>query len=165
KFVFNINEINNGRIVERLTKIYKNIYIDEIQDFAGYDLDLLKLFIESESKVLMVGDSRQTTYLTHHPIKNKKYAQGRILNYIEDKCSPHDVHLDSRSLKNSYRCCQEICDLANMIFPNSPQMNSNREDFYNDQGVYFVSQKQVDEFLEKYNPVQIRWSKTKKVNQ
>lgn len=32
-------------IINRLSRIYSHIFIDEVQDLAGYDLELIKLFI------------------------------------------------------------------------------------------------------------------------
>ncbi len=52
-------------MIKRISKIFPNIFIDEIQDLAGYDLDILKLLFKSESTILCVGDPRQITYLTH----------------------------------------------------------------------------------------------------
>ena len=38
KFVCKANSLSNGLIIDRLCRIYSHIYIDEIQDLAGYDL-------------------------------------------------------------------------------------------------------------------------------
>ena len=51
-------------------KAYQYICIDEIQDLAGYDLEIIKLLFESSSSVLLVGDPRQVTYLTNHSQKH-----------------------------------------------------------------------------------------------
>ena len=40
KFVVRCNEKSNGAVIERLSKIYTDIYVDEVQDLAGFDLDL-----------------------------------------------------------------------------------------------------------------------------
>jgi len=44
KFVIRCNEKSDGAVIDRLSKIYTHIFIDEVQDLAGYDLDILKLF-------------------------------------------------------------------------------------------------------------------------
>ncbi|MEH6407187.1 MAG: UvrD-helicase domain-containing protein, partial [Leeuwenhoekiella sp.] len=64
KFVFRCNEKSDGSVIERISRIYSHIYIDEIQDLAGYDLELLKLLFNSSSRILLVGDPRQGTYST-----------------------------------------------------------------------------------------------------
>ena len=61
KFVFRCNEKSNGAVIERLCKIYSHVFIDEVQDLAGYDLELLKLLFKANSNTLLVGDPRQAT--------------------------------------------------------------------------------------------------------
>ncbi|WP_424769430.1 UvrD-helicase domain-containing protein [Paenibacillus sp. sgz302251] len=48
-----------------MSKIFSHIFIDKIQDLAGYDLEIVKLLLKSRSNILFVGDPRQVTYLTH----------------------------------------------------------------------------------------------------
>ena len=62
--------------LKRLTNIFEHIYIDEVQDLAGHDLDLLKQLFLSKSNIIIAGDPRQTTYLTNHNgNKNQKYSK------------------------------------------------------------------------------------------
>ena len=63
KFVVRANELTDGLVIKRVGKIYQNIFIDEVQDMAGYDLEIIKLFFSSVSNVLLVGDPRQVTYI------------------------------------------------------------------------------------------------------
>ncbi len=67
KFVFRCNEKSNGSVIDRISRIYSHIFIDEIQDLAGYDLDLLKLLFNCSSDILLVGDPRQGTYSVSFP--------------------------------------------------------------------------------------------------
>ena len=57
------------------------LYIDEVQDFVGYDLDIILLMFKSNIKVLLVGDTRQLTYQTHYSRKNRKYL-GEINSFF-----------------------------------------------------------------------------------
>ncbi len=72
KFVFRCNQKSDGAVIDRLSRIYSHIFVDEVQDLAGYDLELLKLLFGSVSNILMVGDPRQVIYLTHNESKFKK---------------------------------------------------------------------------------------------
>lgn len=65
KFVVRANELTNGLVIKRIGKIYSYIFIDEVQDMAGYDLDIIKLLFALNSNILLVGDPRQVTYHTH----------------------------------------------------------------------------------------------------
>src|SRR5664280_2159660 len=59
KFVYRCNQKTNGNVIDRLSRIYSNIFIDEVQDLAGYDLELLRLLFKSSVQTLLVGDPRQ----------------------------------------------------------------------------------------------------------
>lgn len=45
KLVVNCNEKSGGYVIKRLEKIFSHIYIDEVQDMAGWDLELIDLFM------------------------------------------------------------------------------------------------------------------------
>ena len=59
KFVVKVNEETKGLVVDRLAGIYDQIYIDEAQDLAGYDLEIIKLLAASPIRLCLVGDPRQ----------------------------------------------------------------------------------------------------------
>lgn len=65
KFVVEANRSSNGEVITRIGRIFNRVFIDEVQDLAGYDLEIIKLLFNSPSSVLLVGDPRQVTYLTH----------------------------------------------------------------------------------------------------
>ncbi|WP_297309735.1 UvrD-helicase domain-containing protein, partial [Neptuniibacter sp.] len=56
KFVVECNRKTNGEVIDRIARIYPHIYIDEIQDLAGWELEVLRLFFNSDSNVLIAGD-------------------------------------------------------------------------------------------------------------
>jgi DNA helicase-2/ATP-dependent DNA helicase PcrA len=147
-----------GLVFSRLAKIYDCIMIDEIQDLAGYDLEIIKSLFASNARVLIVGDPRQATYATHFEQKNKKYANGNIKQYITDKCKKLKVAIDETSLGHSYRCNQLICDYAHRLFPHLEKMKSRQLVNTGHDGVYLVSKDQFDRYMKYYSPVQLRWS-------
>ena len=59
KFIIKCNEITNGAVIDRISRIYQYIFVDEVQDLAGWDLEILKLLFESSSNVVLAGDPRQ----------------------------------------------------------------------------------------------------------
>ena len=83
KFVIKADKATNGKVSKRISDIYQHVYIDEVQDLAGYDLEIIKLLFKTNSSILLVGDPRQVTYLTHHESKYSKYKYGKITNFIE----------------------------------------------------------------------------------
>ena len=84
RFVVRANKNSNGNVIDRLSRIYPVIFIDEVQDLAGYDLEILKLLFHSRSTVFCVGDPRQVTYYTHWERMNKPYRNGMIKKHVKN---------------------------------------------------------------------------------
>lgn len=151
--------------LKRLTNIFEHIYIDEVQDLAGHDLDLLKQLFLSKSNIIIAGDPRQTTYLTNHNgNKNQKYREGKILEYLEtQKELKNKFDVDDITLNHSWRCCQEICDFASKISKDFPLTVSKNESTLPVKGIYLIKPEDKENFLKVYsNMIQLRWDKRAK---
>lgn len=162
KFVDRVDSATYGSILERLEKIYDYIFIDEVQDLAGYDLELLKKLFNSSINIVLVGDPRQVTFHTHNEAKYKKYSNGNIDEFLAIECKKENVLIDTTSLNNSYRNNQIICDFAYKIYPNFSKCDSNTSEVTGHDGIFFVREKDAVEYLKKYKPVQLRNSKASK---
>lgn len=162
KFVFRCNANSAGAVIERLSKIYSHIFIDEVQDLAGYDLELLKLLFKASSNTLLVGDPRQGTYSTNSSAKNKKFKKAAIINFFEDDSLGIDT--DTTSLTTNYRCNEAICNLSNKLFTDLPPTTSGNTDTTTHDGVFLVREVDVDEYLKIYSPVQLRENVKTEVN-
>jgi len=156
KFVCVANEKTYGLIIDRIRRIYPNIFIDEVQDLAGYDLELIHLFLKMPSNVIMVGDPRQVTYHTHEEAKNNKYTEGQIEQFILDKCKDTTVEIDKTSLKTTHRNCKCICAFANSIFPDYEPCDADEKCLTGHDGVFFIKPADIDEYLKRYCPTQLR---------
>lgn len=164
KLVFRLNEYSRGLVIDRLKRVYPYIFIDEVQDLAGYDLTLIKLFIESEFELTMVGDPRQVTYHTHEEAKFEKYNSGGIVQFIHTECKGFKVEIDTKSLCISHRNKKDICQLANQLYPEAEPCGYDEQEPTEHDGVYFVHPDHVDEYLKRYSPMQLRDKVTVKVN-
>jgi DNA helicase-2/ATP-dependent DNA helicase PcrA len=167
KFFVKADEASNGAVIDRICRIYPHIFIDEIQDLAGYDLEILKLLFESNSNIILVGDPRQTTYSTNNERKNYKYREGNIKLFIEERCEKCNVIIDETTLSVSHRNNQDICNFAQKLYPEMRHVNSCSCCRNNDikfQGIYFVKLNDVNEYLEEFSPVQLRFSTKSKIN-
>lgn len=169
KFVCDSNEASDGAVISRVSRVFDHIFIDEVQDLAGYDLEILKLLFKSESSLVVVGDPRQVTYLTHHSRKFAKYADGKIKSYVQNELGKKIIcEIDETTLSTSHRNNQLVCDYSAKLFPDFPKSKACNCiecqvcDIH--LGVFMIKPSEVDKYLEKYNPVQLRWSATKKVN-
>jgi DNA helicase-2/ATP-dependent DNA helicase PcrA len=164
KFVVRCNESSNGYVIERISELFDNIFIDEIQDMAGYDLEIIKLLFKSESTIKLAGDPRQVTYHTHFADKYKKYSNGKISEFIEKECKSIMCNIDVEKLKGSWRNNQKICDFANSLFPEYPSCNSLQNATTPHDGIFLIREKDVEKYLKEYMPTQLRYSRIKKVN-
>lgn len=164
KFVIRCNEKSNGFVIERISALFKYIFIDEVQDMAGYDLEIIKKLFQTDSIIKIAGDPRQVTYHTHFADKYKKYSDGKIQDFIENECKSIECDIDTETLKGSWRNNQLICDFANSLFPEHPQCKSLQDDTTLHDGVFLVKEKDVEKYLKNYSPTQLRYSRAKRVN-
>ena len=118
KLVMRCNERSDGDVFDRISRVYKHIYVDEVQDLAGYDLDVLAQFFLSDSNILLVGDPRQVTYQTHHERRYTKYSGGKLLEFFEAELPRRTVYeVDESTLSVSHRNGDAICAVSSKLFP------------------------------------------------
>jgi len=163
KFVVQCNTLSKGSVLDRLSRIYTDLYIDEVQDLAGYDLEFLKLLFKSSINTLLVGDPRQGTYSTNNSLKNKRFKKSQIVNFFEDNTIKIDT--DDSSLVINYRSCPSICDLSNKLYPSFKVTTSGNSTITGHDGIFLVKKGDVDTYLKNYNPVQLRDSIRTPVNE
>lgn len=155
KFVVKCNEQSDGAVIDRISRIYTDIFIDEVQDLAGYDLEFLKLIFQCNSNILLVGDPRQGTYSTNNSPKNRKFKKSNIVNFFEDKSITIDT--DDSSLGINYRSIPAICELSNRLYPDFKEAVSGNTKATGHDGVFLIKQCDADKYISKYNPMQLRW--------
>lgn len=162
KFVIRANETTNGIVMDRISRIFPNIFVDEVQDLAGYDLEVLRLLFHGNSNIMCVGDPRQVTYYTHWETMNKTYRNGKIKEYINKKCYKRDnILVNEEMLKYSHRNNKEICEFSSLLyssFQSTEPCNcpSCHDDTIEHQGVFLVEENNVHVYLSTYNPLQLR---------
>lgn len=165
KFVMKCNEKSKNAIFDRIDNIYKYIFIDEVQDLAGYDLEIIQQFFKINSNIILVGDPRQTTYKTHHERLNGKYKDGKVKNYLEDKCKKIDYIIDENTLNCTYRNNKHICDFSSKLYPEYKKLESKQNEVKEHLGVFFIKKKDIDLYLKQYSPMQLRDSRITKTNE
>jgi DNA helicase II / ATP-dependent DNA helicase PcrA len=172
KFVVKSNAATKGELISRISRIYQHIFVDEIQDLAGYDLEILKLFFQTQSNVLLVGDPRQVTYLTHHENKYAKYKDGKIKEFVTGECKNLSTcSIDETTLLSSHRNNQAICDFSSKLYdandfnPISPCACDKCRNYQKDfEGIYLVRPDDVENYLSNFDPIQLRWDSKKEVS-
>ena len=162
-FAVKCNKNSNGEVMKRISKIYGYIFIDEVQDLSGYDLEILKLLFDSSSHVLLVGDPRQGTYSTSNSAKNKKFSRANIVYFFDSPDIQNKLEVDKASLVTNYRSNQKICDFANKIFPEYSPTNCGQHEITGHDGIFLVREQDIDKyFLDYFSCTQLRHSITEK---
>jgi DNA helicase II / ATP-dependent DNA helicase PcrA len=154
RLIIECNEATGGLVIARLEERFHTIFIDEIQDMAGYDLDLLELILRSNINLVMVGDHRQATFSTNNAAKNSAYTGAKIITKFREW---ENNGLTTISYaQETYRCHQLIADLADSFYPNEPKTISKNEENSGHDGVFLVSAQSVPAYIEQYRPQVLR---------
>lgn len=166
---------NPQSCMRRLGRIFSHIFIDESQDLAGFDFEVIKALFLSKIIVTVVGDPRQHTYVSNNLRKYKKY-KGRIENFIEEKINTKRkkyVAVDYVTLNVSHRCGKEICQAASQVYSEFPETRActcekckqERLRYLDGKcGVYFVTPNNVDDFIKEFNPIALTHSISRRIH-
>lgn len=154
KLAFDIAISSNGSCVDRLERLYDEIYIDEVQDLVGNDLEILQLLFQSKIDLTTVGDVRQSVLTTsRNDTKYKNYRGLQKIFWFRKMQSLGLCDIDER--KTTWRCNQEIIDFADSVLPKElefpPTVSLNKEETGHD-GIFIVTWENLPIYLEKYKP-------------
>lgn len=150
-----INQRSRGMSIKRLEEIYSNIYFDEIQDLVGYDIDLLRLLMESNIAITCCGDSKQATFTTHVAKKNKKQTGKNIWLFFSE-LEANGLVLIERKLA-SRRFNWDICCFANAIYPAGDAITTIMEEVTEHDGVFLINEADVEVYSKYFCPQVLRF--------
>lgn len=156
EFAVYLNEISNGSVIKRLEEVYSCIYIDELQDLTGRDIDLLELLLVSSIRVYCVGDYKQSTLKTHNAKSNKRKSGEYIFEYLETLKNSHDLEIVKSN--KSKRFIQDIADFANLVYPSDP-ITSLKTSSCDHLGVYQIEKEDAEDYIKYYKPTVLRFDK------
>ncbi|WP_079707696.1 UvrD-helicase domain-containing protein [Paraliobacillus ryukyuensis] len=156
EFAIYLNIKSNGSVIKRLEEIYSCIYIDELQDLTGRDIDLLELLFKSSIRVYCVGDYKQSTLKTHNAKANKKRSGEYIFSYLETLKDSHNLQIVKSN--ESRRFIQDIADFANLIYPEEP-IKSVKEASLDYMGVYQITKNDIEDYIRTFQPSVLRFDK------
>ncbi len=96
-------------LILRISKYFDNLFIDEIQDFAANDFNLLKEISRSNLNQLYVGDFFQHTFDTGRDGNTNSNLHNEFNSY-KSFFEKMDLNLDTNTLSKSYRCSPTVCE-------------------------------------------------------
>lgn len=118
KLVIRCDATSGGNVFDRISRVFPHVMVDEVQDLAGYDLDILDALARSPTRLLLVGDPRQVTYLTHNERRLKQYSEGGIVAFLRDKLPKKvSIEIDETTLSHSHRNSGITCEVSSRLFP------------------------------------------------
>lgn len=122
-------------IQDRIVRYFDEFIVDEVQDIAGRDFNLLEKLMETNVNQLFVGDFYQHTFDTSRDGNvNGKLFESKT-NY-EKRFTDKGFICDNTTLINSWRCSPSICQYVTENL--GIEMHSNRKED-DDSCVLFVS--------------------------
>ena len=157
--VCEINTRSGGLVIGRLEQIYDDIFIDEMQDLAGYDLVFAESLLGSAIRIVIVGDPRQAIYSTNRSNKYSQYRGAGVVNWIQTQVNIGRCNL--KTLDTSHRCNQSICDLADGLYPEYAKTVSLNNGAVDHSGIFLVMESDVSAYA-RYEPQALRWDKRNK---
>lgn len=154
------NSDSSGRVINRLEEIYSHIFFDELQDYAGWDLELLLLLFYSNIPIICVGDYKQATFRTNNSLKNKQFRDDKIKDFFELQESKGLCSVTYSQITRRFN--KEICDYINTIHndkDNSVCQCCDIKFLDENIGVYVIDPKYLSDYCNYYNPTILRYDR------
>lgn len=107
KLIIETGEVD--KLIDRITKYFDFMFIDEIQDFAGNDFNLLKHLVRANVNHLYVGDFFQHTFDTGRDGRTNATLHDVYAKYISS-FTKMGLAVDTLTLNKSHRCGPSICE-------------------------------------------------------
>lgn len=158
-FIYSCSEKCGGQFIKRLEKMYTHVFIDEVQDITGWDLEILSMLLKSKIIISAVGDVRQATLATTNSTKNFKYRGEGMWSYFEEKQEKGLCKITIN--QKCYRSVQSICNFSDSLFPSiSLKSQSENKEVLSHSGIFYVKSKDVGEYLIRFKPQVLRYTKS-----
>ncbi len=98
-------------VIERIERFFDFVCIDEVQDFAANDFNLLCSLSNANVEMRLVGDFYQHTFDTSRDGNIRKSLHDKYHKYCSEFLKA-GYSIDADTLSNSYRCSPTICSFV-----------------------------------------------------
>ncbi|URJ43655.3 UvrD-helicase domain-containing protein [Paenibacillus polymyxa] len=149
EFALLLNKLSDGAVLKRLEETYACIYIDELQDLVGKDIELLELLFLSSIKIYCVGDYKQATLKTHNPKSDRKKGGMYVFSYLETCRDSHRINIVKNN--TSKRFVSDIANFANLVYPEEPIIGA-LEAEEPATGVFQILQTDIHDYIQHLKP-------------
>lgn len=155
-----VNEASGGGPIGRLERMYDQVFIDEVQDLCGYDLEVLTLLLESALPIEMVGDVRQAVIVTNaREKKNKQFMFMEVWKWFVAQEKAGRLTIAHRC--ETWRCQPSIAAFADSLFDATwgfEQTVSLNDAVTGHDGLFLVREADVPAYIDTFSPLFLRYS-------
>lgn len=157
-----VAEAMQGAVEKRLSRIYDEIIIDEVQDISRKSLDIIeRLLAQAKPHLTLVGDVRQSLLDSDQTSsKNRNADRLGLINWYRSHESAG--RLEIKELCETWRSNQKIADFSDSIFPRKLEFTPTRSQNHTvtgHDGIFLVHERHLATYLERYQPMPLRSSK------
>lgn len=148
----------SDQIIKRIEKYFDYVYIDEIQDFASHDFNLLLNLVRANCNFLLVGDFYQHTFDTSRDGNTNSNIYNNYNNYI-DKIKSYDskIKVDMTNFVKSKRCSKQVCAFITEYLKIKIESYNN-----NDSEIKEIYEDEIDKIVNDDNIVKLFYQNSKK---
>lgn len=157
ELAFEIETRSRGESSERIGRIFSHIFIDEIQDFKGYDINIVESMLTRDIGFSCVGDEKQATLQTHYTNKNKKKTGANIRTWVSRQVAMGNLRIQEETMSRRFN--KEICAFANAVSPGGIVMTTCMNEKSGHDGVFCIERDSVAEYIRMYNPNVLRYDR------
>lgn len=150
-----LNKRSIGSVIHRLELIYPYIFVDEVQDLAGYDLDILDMIMTVNIGIVCVGDNKQATYKTHNTKKRIKQSGKNIWDFFINEQQHGRVKIEQQLVSRRFN--NSICLFANAIYPNANNITTRMAEKTEHDGVFLIARDDVRRYSLYFKPVVLKY--------
>jgi len=160
KLAVDVSAASNGAVIDRLQHIYDVVYVDEVQDLCGSDLDIITILLKSSIDVQLVGDMRQALLATN--VADQRFKQYRFEKIIEwFRLQEKAGLLEIVEQPHTYRSNQTIASFSDSVFDSgrgyAPTVSRSSSDTGHDE-IFAVASADVDAYRQAFDPLCLRQS-------
>ena len=160
-------EHSENKVIERLSEIYSHIFIDELQDYAGWDLEIFLSLFNSDLTVKCVGDHKQATFRTNNSLKHKQYRDDKIKDFfvLQEKNGLCSIFHDNYTRRFNQPICTFVNTLHNDIecaTQPSPECSANN-DCAENSGVFIIDVCHLEDYCNHYSPTILHYKRDSKI--
>ncbi len=112
-------------VLKRVERFFDVVCVDEVQDFASHDFNMLLHLARAKVELLLTGDYRQHTYDTSRDGSTRKGLHKDYSKYVSEFRKAGFV-VDTESLARSRRCSPAVCEFISEKLGIPIQTHSNR---------------------------------------